>query len=315
MCRSSSSTVTPGPKRYQRRRSSPGTAVENKDQIVVGAATLAQLHKRIGDTVVVTYGALGNPVYVPPMHLVVVGTATMPAVGFSSVIDDHTSMGTGVLMLEAALPASFKAALSSSNPTLNGPNLVMVQLRAGLTAAKAHANLQRIATAADNVFAAVPGGAGQGDTVSVVGVQRPAEIVTYRTMGLTPALLASGLAVGAVVALGLTLGASVRRRRRDFRRCLKTLGFTQRQLVAAVAWQASVAAVIGVVIGVPLGIIVGRWLWSLFAREIYAVPLPSVPFLSVFLIALGALVLANVVAAWPGLVAARTPTALLLRTD
>jgi hypothetical protein len=251
-------------------------------------------------------------VYVPPMRLVVVGTATMPAVGFSSVIDDHTSMGTGALMLETALPASFKQALSSSDPTLNGPNLVMVRLRDGVTAAQGRANLQRIAMAADNVFASDP--SAQGDTVSVVGVQRPAEIVTYRTMGFTPALLAAGLAVGAIVALGLTLGASVRRRRRDLA-LLKTLGFTQRQLVAAVAWQASVAAVIGVVVGVPLGIIVGRWLWSLFARQIYAVPLPSVPVLSVVLVALGALALANVVAAWPGILAARTSTALLLRAD
>ena len=116
--------------------------------------------------------------------------------------------------------------------------------------------------------------------------------MNYGTIGLTPALLASALAVGAIVALGLTLAASVRRRRRDLA-LLKTLGFTQRQLMAAVAWQASVAAVIGIVIGVPLGIVVGRWLWSLFARQIYAVPQPSVPVLSVVLVALGALVLAN----------------------
>ena len=291
-----------------------GHAVETKDQIVLGAATLAQLHKRIGDTVVVTYGRFGDPVYVPPTRLVVVGTATMPAVGYSSVIDDHTSMGTGALMSEAGLPRSFEHALASANPTLNGPNLVFVRLRAGVPAARGHANLQRIATAANNVFADLPGGGAQGDYVAVVGVQRPAEIVAYGTIGLTPAVLASALAVGAIVALGLTLTASVRRRRRDLA-LLKTLGFTRRQLVAAVACQASVAAVIGIVVGVPLGIGVGRWLWSLFARQIYAVPQPSVPVLSVVLVALGALVLANVVAAWPGLVAARTPTALLLRAD
>ena len=85
--------------------------------------------------------------------------------------------------------------------------------------------------------------------------------------------------------------------------------------MAAVAWQASVAAVIGIVVGTPLGIAVGRWLWTLFARQIYAVPQPSVPVLSVALVALGALVLANVVAALPGLIAARTPTALLLRAE
>ena len=110
-----------------------GHAVDSKDQIVLGAATLAQLHKHIGDTVVVTYGRPGDPVYVPPTPLVVVGTATMPAVGYSSVIDDHTSMGTGALMLDAALPASFEQALSSSDPTLNGPNLVFVRIRDGLT--------------------------------------------------------------------------------------------------------------------------------------------------------------------------------------
>jgi hypothetical protein len=122
----------------------------------------------------------------------------------------------------------------------------------------------------------VPHGGGTGDTVSVASVQRPAEIVNYRTMGATPALLAAALAVGAIIALGLTLAASVRRRRRDLA-LLKTLGFTQRQLAAAVTCQASYAAVIGMVLGVPLGIAAGRWLWILFACQIYAVPHPPCP--------------------------------------
>ncbi|HEY5427548.1 MAG TPA: FtsX-like permease family protein, partial [Solirubrobacteraceae bacterium] len=67
--------------------------------------------------------------------------------------------------------------------------------------------------------------------MSVLSVQRPADIVNYRSMGSTPVILGAGLAVGAVVALGLTLLASVRRQRRDLA-MLKTLGFTQRQLAA-----------------------------------------------------------------------------------
>jgi ABC-type lipoprotein release transport system permease subunit len=160
----------------------------------------------------------------------------------------------------------------------------------------------------------VPHGGGTGDTVSVASVQRPAEIVNYRTMGATPALLAAALAVGAIIALGLTLAASVRRRRRDLA-LLKTLGFTQRQLAAAVTCQASYAAVIGMVLGVPLGIAAGRWLWILFARQIYAVPHPTVPVLSLVLVAIGALTLANAVAALPGRTAARATTALLLRAE
>jgi uncharacterized membrane protein YeaQ/YmgE (transglycosylase-associated protein family) len=82
-----------------------------------------------------------------------------------------------------------------------------------------------------------------------------------------------------------------------------------------VAWQASVAAVVGLVVGLPVGAIVGRWLWDLFARQIYAVPEPTVPVLALVLVAAGALVLANVVAAVPARTASRTPTALLLRAE
>jgi ABC-type lipoprotein release transport system permease subunit len=120
--------------------------------------------------------------------------------------------------------------------------------------------------------------------------------------------------VGAVVALGLTLVASVRRRRRDLA-LLKTLGATRRQLASVVAWQSTVAVVIGTVVGVPLGIVLGRVLWTLFANEIHAVPAPNVPVFTIVFIALGALVLANVVAAIPGRLAARTPTAILLRAE
>ena len=130
-------------------------------------------------------------------------------------------------------------------------------------------------------------------------MQHPAQIVNYRSMGSTPAILAGALALGAVSALGLTLSASVSRRRRDLA-LLKALGFTRRQLAATVAWQASVSVGIGTVIGVPLGIALGRSLWVLFAEELYAVPQPTVSVPSVVIVAIAALLLANLVAAIPG---------------
>jgi predicted lysophospholipase L1 biosynthesis ABC-type transport system permease subunit len=150
--------------------------------------------------------------------------------------------------------------------------------------------------------------------VSVLPVQRPAEIVNYRSMGAMPAVLAGGLAAGAVAGLGLTLVASVRRRRRDFA-TLKTLGFTRGQLAAAVAWQSTVVAAVGLVVGVPVGIAAGRWLWLAFARELSAVPDPVVPAGSIALAVVAALVLANLVAALPGRAAARTPAAIVLRAE
>jgi ABC-type lipoprotein release transport system permease subunit len=150
--------------------------------------------------------------------------------------------------------------------------------------------------------------------INVVAVQRPAEIINYRSLGTTPALLGGSLAAGAAFAFGLTLVSSVRRRRRDVA-LLKTLGFTRRQLAAVIAWQSTVAVAMGIVVGVPVGIVLGRWLWELFAHNIDVVPSPSVPALSIFLIVLGALVFANLVAAVPGFVAARTKTAPLLRAE
>jgi FtsX-like permease family/MacB-like periplasmic core domain len=292
-----------------------GHAVEASHQIVLGAATMAQLHKRLGQSVVLTFGSpKDEPIFIPPTRLTIVGTATMPAVGFASVVSDHTSMGNGALISTHVIPAAFANAVNSQYSTLNGPNLALVRLRPGVSPVVGRANVQRIADQANRDFAAVPGGAGADDHVVVQGVQRPAEIVNYRTVGAVPSLLVAGLAVGAVAALALTLAASVRRRRRDLA-LLKTLGFTQRQLAAAVAWQASVSGLIGVVVGIPLGIILGRWLWDLFARQIYAVPEPTVPAVWVLAIALGALVLPNVVAAIPARAAARTPTALLLRAE
>jgi len=161
---------------------------------------------------------------------------------------------------------------------------------------------------------AASGGSSIADTIDLLPAQRPAEIVNYRSMGAMPAILAGGLAAGATAALGLTLVASVRRRRRDFA-LLKTLGFTRGQLAAAVAWQSTTIAVVGLAVGIPLGIAAGRWLWLLFAHELSAVPEPTVPVVSVTLAGLIALVAANLVAAFPGRRAARTPTADILRAE
>jgi hypothetical protein len=288
-----------------------GHAIQAKNQIVLGAATLASLHKKIGQSVVVSYGSPEDtPIYQPPTHLVIVGTATMPAIGTAGTL--HPSMGTGGLLSRAIFIPALARALVNADPNLNGPAIDVVRTRTGIAPKAALASLRRIAVAADKAVGNDP--QTYGDAFVVLGVQRPAEIENYQSTGASPGILAAGLAVGAVVALGLTLGASVRRRRRDIA-LLKTLGFTRRQLAVAVAWQASVAAFVGIIGGVPIGIILGRWLWDLFARAIYAVPLPTVPTLEVVLVALGALVLANVVAAVPGRMAARTPTALVLRAE
>jgi ABC-type antimicrobial peptide transport system permease subunit len=211
-------------------------------------------------------------------------------------------MGTGAVVAYQQLPYQVRNSGENHAPDRAfAPNAIFVRLRAGANPATALAALRK-AVAAKN---------GDG---SVVSVQRPAEIVNYRSMGSTASLLGAALAVAAVSALVLTLMASVRRRRRDLA-LLKALGFTRRQVAAAVAWQSTIAVGLGVVIGIPLGIVAGRGLWDLFAHELHVIDRPSVPALSLLVVAAGALVLANIVAAVPGRQAARTPAALVLQSE
>ncbi len=287
-----------------------GHGLDNQHQIVLGAGTLAMLHKHIGETVVVSLGTKDAPAFIKPTALLIVGTATLPAVGYNSFVAEHTSMGTGAILPLGVFPAALDN--SGADPNLHGPEMAFVRMRSDVNARAGRADLERIAKTANKIFAADKNTF--GNSVSVLGVLQPVQIVNYRSVGSTPVILAVGLAVGAILALGLTLASSVRRRRRDLA-MLKTLGFTRRQLAAVVAWQSTTTALVGVVVGIPLGIIIGRELWTLFARSINAVPDPTVPVSSVLFVGVGTLVFANLVAALPGRSAARTSAALVLRAE
>jgi hypothetical protein len=270
-----------------------GHGLEAANQVVLGDTTLAALHKRVGDTVTLSNGTK------KAITLTIVGTATMTP------ISKGLEMGTGALVPTSDFPA---ALLNPQRSPIPGPQAVLIRFRSGVNTKSALASVHEIIHKINRIHN--DGGAAGG----LVEHLRPAEIVNYRAMGTTPAILGGGLALGAVVALALTLVSSVRRRRRELA-LLKTLGFVRRQLAAAVAWQSSIAVAIGVVIGVPIGIVLGRTLWNLFAHEIDAVPVPSVPGFVIVLIVVGALLLANAVAAVPGRMAARTSTALVLREE
>jgi hypothetical protein len=288
-----------------------GHQVDGPRQIVLGSQTLAQLHAKLGGTVVASYGSPRDfPVFVPPTTMDVVGIATMPAIGNSGTL--HTAMGFGAAIEGGIEPAAMQAALVSPDPNENGPEIDVVRLRPGTSRDAGLESLERVAAAAQRVVDADPEGI--GTVYKVVGPQRPAEIVIYQSTGASPAALALALAAGATIALGLTLASSVRRRRRDLA-LLKTLGFARRQLAATIAWQASTVAVVGALFGVPIGVALGRWLWTLFARQLGVIPQPSVPIGQLALVVVVAVLLANAVAAMPGRLAARTPVALVLRTE
>ena len=94
-----------------------GHALQARNQIVLGATTLADLHKRVGDTVQASYGTSSTET-----TLRIVGTATMPAVGPG--LGLHLSMGTGAVVSDLFIPAGVRN--PASGPP--GPNAYFVRL-------------------------------------------------------------------------------------------------------------------------------------------------------------------------------------------
>ena len=100
-----------------------GHGVTAPNQIVLGATTLAQLHKRLGEVVDMRYVAQYPP---RAIRLVIVGVATMPAIGIAESL--HTSMAIGAIvpadngtLTERLGPQAY--------PGCNGPNMVFLRVR------------------------------------------------------------------------------------------------------------------------------------------------------------------------------------------
>jgi ABC-type antimicrobial peptide transport system permease subunit len=144
--------------------------------------------------------------------------------------------------------------------------------------------------------------------------QPAAQIVNFQQMGGLPLTIALGVAIAAVLALALTIVASVRQRRRELA-LLKSLGMRRSQLRAVVLSQASTILVVAIVIGIPLGIAAGRWAWTAFASAIGVVPAPVVPTAALALGVLALLAAGNILATWPAAIAARTSAARTLRSE
>jgi predicted lysophospholipase L1 biosynthesis ABC-type transport system permease subunit len=169
---------------------------------------------------------------------------------------------------------------------------------------------------------AAPGAAGSAALARHIAryprlTYRPAEpnvLVNFGESVNFPLLFAVALAVfGAATLLHLLL-VSVARRRVEAG-LLKALGFVRRQVAAAVCWQATAVALTGIAVGAPAGIAAGRVLWRVFATNFGVVPVAVVEPVLIAVLAAGVLAGANLLAAAPALMAARSRPAQLLRAE
>ena len=280
-----------------------GQPIAGPRQIELGVATLRQLGKRVGDTVTVGSGRARRT-------LTIVGTVTLPSIGLT--IADHVSLGRGAMLADSTLlriqglspSLSVQQAASAAVAVPAFPSAVAIDMAPG---ASSKALVARISDAN-------PGGTPGGTYRLPQNRIQGAAIVDAARMGSQPLALALAATAGAVLSLALALLASVRRRRRELA-LLKTLGLTRRQVMAAVAWQASVILVVAALAGVPLGVAAGHWAWDAFATSLGAVPVTVVPVPALLAGFVILLVAGNLLAAGPGAVAARTPPAAVLRAE
>jgi ABC-type antimicrobial peptide transport system permease subunit len=140
------------------------------------------------------------------------------------------------------------------------------------------------------------------------------ELAVLRQVQSMPIVLGCFLALLAIGAVGHALATAVRRRSLDIA-VLRALGMTRWQSRGIVVTQASTLAIVGLVFGIPLGLALGRMLWRVVADYTPVQYAPPMALLALMLIGPAALLLANLLAAWPGHQAARLRIGHVLRTE
>jgi ABC-type lipoprotein release transport system permease subunit len=255
-----------------------GREPRGPDEITLGTRTLRELGLRLGQIVEVRARR----------------TATMRIVGRSAGLAGETNTAAatgGILTLEGLRRLD-------PDPT-DGYGVFYVRYAPGADPAAARRSLQRSPSGAE---------------LNVMFPEPPTDVRNLGRVGGLPGVLAGLLAVLAASTLAHLLVTSVRRRRRDLA-VLKTLGFVRRQISATVAWQATTVALIALAVGLPLGVALGRWTWSLLIDRIGLGAEPVTPWPVLLDAATATVLVANLVAAWPGRMAARTRPALALRSE
>jgi hypothetical protein len=265
-----------------------GAAPAADDEIALGAATVRATHAAIGQTVIVVLDQAKRPP--KPVRMRVVGTVIVPPNPFTA-----TRLGEG-----AAVTVPGYVRIDPSAAKKQGLLPFLVRFAPGVSRDAGLAAVASDVQGLPNPF--------------IAAAERPGNVTSLAGIANVPLLLSGLFALLAVGTLAHTLVSATRRRRRDLA-ILKTLGFIRPQLRGTVGWQASTLATVALLIGLPIGIAGGRWGWRVFAGQLGVLPDPAVPMVAIFIAIPAALILANLVAAFPGRTAARTQPAIAFRSE
>jgi hypothetical protein len=209
-------------------------------EIALGATTLSQTGAHIGSKVPVTiFNAALNA---QTSRLEVVGTIAFPP-----------QFGTGGFGIGAVVTVSTAERLAC--PPGAGAVACLSTLKAKITT-NAGWDLA-IGTAPDRAGRATVAKLESQLSSVLTPASVPTDLANFGQAVNFPALLGATLAIFGAAALAHLLFVSVARRRREVA-ILKVLGFVRAQVGAAVCWQSTTIAIVGIVLGVPVGIAAGR---------------------------------------------------------
>jgi ABC-type lipoprotein release transport system permease subunit len=144
--------------------------------------------------------------------------------------------------------------------------------------------------------------------------EKPTELVNFGESVNFPLLFGAMLSLFGAATLVHLLLVSMSRRRTETG-LLKVIGFVRRQIAAAVCWQATTVALVGLIVGVPLGVLAGRLVWRDFAINVGVVPVAVVQPWPLAALAVAVLAAANLLAVGPALLATRSRPGELLRAE
>jgi hypothetical protein len=181
-------------------------------------------------------------------------------------------------------------------------HLALVSLRPGAAVDAVQTRLQQVAHRAG------------ADAAQFAPPDPPAAIGLIREVRVLPMALGVFLLLLALGAVGHAVATAVRRRRLDVA-VLRALGMTRWQSRGVVVTQATVLALVGLLFGVPLGIALGRTIWRVVADYTPLEYVPPLAVLALLLVGPCALLLANLLAAWPGHQASRLRIGHVLRAE
>ena len=262
-------------------------------QIGLGAATMRQIDAHVGSLINVTVSTPSGAKRTEPFR--VVSQVPLP------IVEGYAGLGNGAVVTIPGL----ETAACPAGPDQKACRQAVVGTNLGAIVTKM-----------------VPGRRGEAAVTHYLDTYP-----LYATLPVTPtSLINFGEAInfplifGAIVAifgaatLAHLLAVSVSRRQRETG-LLKVLGFTNRQVISAVSWQATTLTLVGIVIGVPLGVIAGKAIWNAFAAQLGVVSVAVVPVWAVCVLALSVIVVANLIAIGPAVAAARTKPGQLLRSQ